>query len=111
MYKVRATYLPRPDMTFDLEYYFRVHVPLAGSQTAGKLNIRRIDVETGATSLLDPGQKGTPCVFCVYFDTEADVERFRKFLRSEQVEPLRDDVPNYTNCELEWTVAKVHEVR
>jgi len=110
MFKVRATYLPRPDMVFDVEYYFRVHVPLAKLQTANRVNIRRIDVETGATSLLDTGQKGSPCVFSVYFDSEADVEQFRRFLRSEQVEPLRDDVANYTNCELEWTVSRVHEV-
>ena len=111
MYKVRATYLPRSDMVFDVEYYFRVHVPLAKAQTAGRVNILRIDVETDAALLFNPEGKRAPCVFSVYFDTEQDVEQFRDFLGSEQVEPLRDDVANYTNCELEWTVSKVNDVR
>lgn len=110
MYKVRATYLPRADMTFDIEYYFRVHVPLSVSQTAGKLNILKIDVETDAALLLDASSKRTPCVFSVYFESAADVEQFRRFLTSDAVAPMRDDVSNYTNCDLEWTVTKVHEV-
>lgn len=110
MYKVRATYLPRDGMVFDLDYYFRVHVPLAQTQTAGRVDIRRIEVESGARRLLDPGTPGPPCVFSMYFDTEEDVARFLAFFRGPHVGPLRDDVHNYTNCELEWTVAKVHEV-
>ena len=97
-------------MTFDLEHYFRVHVPLSITQTAGKLNILKIDVESDATLLLEPSSKRTPCVFSVYFETEADVDQFRRFLTSDDVAPMREDVANYTNCDLEWTVSKVHEV-
>jgi len=110
MYKVRATYLPRDDMEFDLDYYFRVHVPLAQATSAGKLDIVKMDVETDATVLLSPESRETPCVLSLYFETAEDVEVFRRFLSSDQVDSLRDDVAQYTNCELQWTVAKLHEV-
>lgn len=109
MYKIRATYLPRADMTFDMAYYLREHVALARTQTAGRVPIRRMDVETGAAMLMG-GAAQSPCVFSLYLDTLADVETFRAFLQSEAVEPLRRDVARYTNCELEWTVCEVREV-
>lgn len=110
MFKVRATYLPRADMHFDLEYYLRVHVPLAKAQGRGRLDIRRIEVEAGAVLLDDPSARRAPCVFCLYFDTARDVEAFRQFMSGPHVEPMRADVPRYTNCELEWTVCEVHEL-
>lgn len=110
MFKVRATYLPRSDMRFDLDHYFRVHVPLAKAQADGRVNVRKIDVETGATLLLDPEVQRAPCVFSIYFDTAEDVEAFRRFLLSPATAPMREDVPKYTNCELEWTVCEVTDV-
>lgn len=110
MYKIRATYLPRPDMTFDLAYYLREHVALARKQTAGRVPIRRMDVEMGTTPLLGTGPAHSPCVFSVYLDSLDDVETFRNFLQGEAVDPLRRDVARYTNCELEWTVCEVREV-
>lgn len=97
-------------MEFDFEYYFRVHVPLAKSQATGKLDILRIEVETRSELLMDPGVKGTPCVFCVYFKSREDVDTFRNFMMSAAVQPMRDDVAKYTNCELEWSVCEVREV-
>ena len=110
MYKVRATYLPRPDMQFDLEYYFRVHVPLAKEQAAGRLNIVKLEVETGCTALMDPTEELSPCVFCIYFKDHEDVETFRRFMAGPGTDPMRADVPRYTNCELEWSVCEVREV-
>jgi hypothetical protein len=49
-------------------------------------------------------------VFTLYFASPEDVEAFRHFLASANTEPLRRDVPRYTNCELEWTVCEVIEV-
>jgi len=110
MYTVRATYLPRDDMEFDLDYYFREHVRLAKSQTAGKIDFKKIEVETGAEVLQQPGEKRSPCVFVVYLETLEEVEKFRKFFETPDVVPLAEDVPKYTNCDIEWTVAEVHEV-
>jgi hypothetical protein len=110
MFKVRASYLPRADGWFDLDYYLREHVRLARQQTDGRLDILRIEVESHSTALLDPALKLAPCVFCLYFREHADVDAFRAFLSSPAVEPLRADVPRYTNCELEWTVCEVREV-
>jgi hypothetical protein len=110
MYKVRATYVPRDGMRFDLDYYFRVHVPLARRQAAGKLRILKIEVETGAVPLMQPDARLSPCVFCIYLRDRDDVEAFRRFLTSADTDPMRRDVPAYTNCDLEWAVCEVHEV-
>jgi hypothetical protein len=110
MYKVRATYLPRPGMTFNLDYYFRVHVPLAQQQAAGRLNIVKLEIESGATALMNPDQALAPCVFCIYFKGLEDVETFRRFMAGPGTDPMRADVPRYTNCELEWSVCEVREV-
>jgi uncharacterized protein (TIGR02118 family) len=110
MYRIRATYLPRPDLVFDLAYYFRVHVPLAQKTTAGKLKIRRMEVESRAESLLEPGSGGAPCVLCIDLETLDDVAAFRRLLQSDAVQALREDVPRYTNCALEWTVSEVRGV-
>lgn len=109
MYKIKATYLPRPDMSFDLDYYFRVHVPLSQAHMDPGIAVHKIEVESKAESLLKPGSKSTPCVFSVYLKTREDVDRFREFLQSDGVAPMRDDVPKYTNCEIEWTVCEVAE--
>lgn len=110
MYKVKATYLPRENMRFDLDYYFKTHVPLAKENSSDKLNIVRIDVESEAELLLDPDTKCTPCVFSIYFNNKEDVETFRNVMRSSAIEPMRKDVEQYTNCEIEWTVCEVQEV-
>jgi len=110
LYKVKATYLPRDSMEFDFEYYFRKHVPLAKSQADAGLNILGIDVESKAELLMQPGVKSSPCIFSIYLEHKRDVDVFREFMASEAVAPMREDVVNYTNCELEWTVCEVTEV-
>ena len=35
MYSIRATYIPREDMSFDRDYYVKHHIPLAQKQLAG----------------------------------------------------------------------------
>ncbi len=110
MYRIRATYLPREDMQFDLDHYFRVHIPLARKITAGKLNIRRMGVESNGGLLLEEGGIGAPCVLCIDVDSMEDVAAFRRLLQSEDVEPLRQDVPRYTNCALEWTVSEIRDL-
>ncbi|OGT80652.1 MAG: hypothetical protein A3H91_15265 [Gammaproteobacteria bacterium RIFCSPLOWO2_02_FULL_61_13] len=110
MYRIRATYLPRAGMQFDLEYYFRVHVPLARQTTAGRLNIRSMEVESNAVLLTDATAKRAPCVLSLSFDSMEDVDAFRRLLLSQDVDALRADVSRYTNCDLEWTLSSVQEV-
>ncbi len=111
MYKVRATYLWREDMRFDFDHYFRVHVPLARRQHAlGGLQVLRMEIETGATSLLDPAQGRSPLAYSLYFRTLDDIEAFRRYMQSPLTEPLKADVGRYTNCALEWTVSEVREL-
>ena len=109
MFKIRATYLPRQDMVFDLDYYFRVHVPLAAAHLDPGIAVQKIEVESDAEFLLEPGRKATPCAFTVYLPDRKTVDRFREFLQSDGVAPMKADVPKYTNCELEWTVCEVTE--
>jgi hypothetical protein len=96
-------------MRFDLEYYFRVHVPLARRHAPQTPEILKIEVESGTTLLLDGDRRLAPCVFCLYFRDRADVEAFRRFLTGPGTEAMRRDVPNYTNCELEWSVCEVRD--
>lgn len=110
MYRIRATYLPRDDMKFDHEYYFREHVALAQKQTAGKVNIKKIEVESEEELLLETGDKCSPLVFILHLETLKDVEQFRQFFQTPDIVPLFEDVPKYTNCEIKWTVSKLHEV-
>jgi uncharacterized protein (TIGR02118 family) len=109
-YRIRATYLPRAEMRFDLEYYFRVHVPLARQTTAGRVNIRSMAVESNAVLLTDPSAKRAPCVLSLTFDSPEDVDAFRRLLLSQDVNALCADVPRYTNCDLEWTLSEVRDV-
>jgi uncharacterized protein (TIGR02118 family) len=110
MYRIRATYLPRAGMEFDLDYYFRVHVPLAQQVTAGRVNIRSMEVESNAVLLTDPTSKRAACVLSLTFDSLEEVEAFRRLLLSRDVDALRADVPRYTNCDLEWTLSEVRDV-
>jgi uncharacterized protein (TIGR02118 family) len=109
MYRICATYMARADMHFDLEYYFRVHVPMAKRQTAGRVRIEKMEVETAVTALMNPADVRSPCVFCIYVQEREDVEAFRRFFTGPATEPLRQDVALYTNCEPEWTVSEVRD--
>lgn len=111
MFKIRATYQPREDLKFDYEHYFNVHVPLARQQHAlGGLKVLRMEVETESRSLLDSKDITSPLAYSLYFESMEDIEVFRKYLQSPFTEPLREDVANYTNCELVWSFSEVHEL-
>lgn len=110
MYKVQAIYLPRPGMTFDYDYYFAHHVPLARKQNEGRTNIKKLEVETDVTLLMNEKAVISPLVFSAFFETRDDLDAFRAFLMSEHADPLRADVAKYTNCEIEWRLAELHEV-
>jgi len=107
MYAIRATYLPRDGMHFDAAYYMRVHMPLARRLLTGRVNFVRMHAEFDMQVLMDGSVVRSPCVFALYVESAADVEAFRKFRSGPDVKPLKDDVPKYTNCTSEWTVARV----
>ena len=109
MYVIRATYLPRDGMHFDADYYMRVHMPLARRLLGGRVNFVKMHAEFDMRVLMDGAELRSPCIFVLYVDSAADVEAFRRFRSGPQVEPLKLDVPKYTNCKSEWTVARVME--
>ena len=109
MYVIRATYLPRDGMRFDTDYYIRVHMPLARKELAGRANFVKMHAEFDLRVLMDGDALRSPCIFALYVESAADVEAFRKFRSGPHVAPLKLDVPKYTNCTSEWTVARVEE--
>ncbi len=109
MYAIRATYLPRDGAHFDADYYVKVHMPLARKLLTGRVSFVRMHAEFDMRVLMDGLELRAPCIFVLYVASAADVEDFREFRRGPNVEPLRLDVPKYTNCKSEWTVARVEE--
>ncbi len=107
MYVIRATYLPKKDMHFDKEYYLTYHIPLAQKLLAGRVNYLQMYAEFDTRVMMHEHELGAPGVFVLIVESEAEVDSFNAFRRSEHVIPLRDDIINYTNCEPEWTVAEV----
>jgi hypothetical protein len=109
MYAIRATYLPRDGMYFDSGYYLQVHMPLARRLLTGRVNFVKMHAEFDMRVLMDGNAVRSPCVFVLFVETEADVHAFRDFRSGPDVLPLKEDVPRYTNCTSEWTVARVME--
>jgi hypothetical protein len=109
MYTIRATYIPCENMFFDRDYYISRHMPLAEKHLAGKVSYKYMHAEFDMELLMDVGEPLSPCVYVLHVQTKKDVDDFRDFMNSAFVEPLRDDVKNYTNCKSEWSVAEIVE--
>ena len=107
MYAIRATYIPREDMHFDTEYYADNHIPLAQRLLAGRVRFLQMHAEFDMRVLMNGNALRSPCVFVVHVESKKDVEKFVAFRSGDDVKPLADDVKNYTNCDMEWTVAKI----
>lgn len=107
MYVIRATYIPRNDIHFDRDYYLKNHIPLAKRLIDGRVNYLQIQAEFDMRDLMQGDELQSPCVMNLLVETEEDVNNFRAFMVSEDVVPLGEDVKNYTNCDVEWTVAEV----
>ncbi|WP_143808961.1 hypothetical protein [Paraburkholderia susongensis] len=93
-------------MFFNETYYVDHHMPLAERLLQGHVNFVRMAAEFDVTLLRDPNVVRSPCVYHLYVATLADVEAFRRFLGGPMVQPLRDDMLVYTNCECEWSVSR-----
>lgn len=108
MFRVSATYFPQDDMFFDADHYENVHIPLAAHQMK-KAGVVYEGIEVVFDEKLIEGDNATvsPCVFSVYFNSLNEVKKFQAFRNSPDVEPLRDDLPKYTNCSNRWTVSRV----
>ena len=107
MYAIRAAYIPREDMHFDRDYYVKNHIPLAQKLIEGRVNYLQMHAEFDVRDLMQGDELQSPCVMNLLVETEEDVNNFRAFMVSEDVAPLGEDVKNYTNCDVEWTIAEV----
>ena len=107
MFAIRATYIPKDDMYFDKEYYVTYHLPLAKKLLSGRVNYIKLYAEFDTRVMMNEDELRSPGVFVLLVKSKTDVDDFNAFRRSNDVKPLRDDIKNYTNCEPEWTVAKV----
>jgi hypothetical protein len=109
MYAIRATYLPKPGMYFDHDYYAANHMRIAAEQLSGRVNYLQMYAEFDVRTLMDASEARSPCMFVLIVEREEDVEAFRQFRLSPHVMPVREDAKKYTNCDLEWTVARIVE--
>ena len=109
MYAIRATYVPKPGMFFDHDYYAANHIRIAKEQLQGRVNYVQMYAEFDVRLLMDGTEARSPCVFVMTVESEKDVEAFRQFRLGPHVMPVREDAKKYTNCELEWTVARIVE--
>ena len=109
MYTIRAAYIPREDMHFDKEYYVKNHLPLAKKLIDGRVNYLQMHAEFDVRDLMQGDALQSPCVMNLLVETEEDVNNFMAFMVSEDVIPLAEDAINYTNCDVEWTVAEVEK--
>jgi uncharacterized protein (TIGR02118 family) len=111
MYKISAAYLAGENAHFDFDYYFRVHVPLAEKQMRlGNVPYVKREVARNGQDLFDPAMPGPVLVLSYYLESKGDVDAFRAFSNTSLVQPLFEDVPNYTNCKLVWSIAEVEEL-
>lgn len=107
MYAIRATYIPREDMHFDKDYYVKNHLSLAQKLMAGRIDYLQMHAEFDVRDLMQGDELQSPCILFLLVETREDLKNFRAFLASEDVVPLAEDAKNYTNCDVEWTVAEV----
>jgi len=107
MYIIRATYRPKDNMYFDKEYYLTHHIPLAKKLLSGRVDYVQMHVEFDSCVMMQANEARSPAVFVLLVRSTRDIDNFNAFRSSCQVEPLRDDIKNYTNCDPEWTVAEV----
>ncbi len=107
MYVIRATYHAAEGMWFDAEYYERNHIPLARRLLAGHVSYRSMHAEFDMVALMEGQPQRAPCVFALVVESLQDVEDFRAFRAGPHVQPLKDDIQNYTNLVPDWTVARM----
>lgn len=111
MYKVSAAYLAGESTYFDFEHYFNVHVPLAEKQMRlGNVPFIRREVARNCQDFFDPAVPGPVLVLTYYLESKADLDAFKAFMGTPLVQPLIDDVANYTNCRLVWSTAEIEDV-
>ena len=111
MYKVSAIYHSGDDTFFDLEHYFNVHVPLALKQMAlGNLKFIKREIVQNVKDMFDPSKTGPVFIISYILESKQDVEEFVAFMKTDLIQPLIEDVPKYTNCEVEWTISEVEEL-
>jgi len=107
MFTIRATYIPKDDMSFDKKYYVTHHLPLAKKLLSGRVSYLQMYAEFDTCVMMNENELRSPGTFVLLVNSKTDVDNFNAFRTSDDVKPLREDIKNYTNCVPEWTVAKV----
>ncbi len=110
MFKVSAAYLAVENTFFNFDHYFDKHIPLAEQlMRQGKVPFIRREVAGNCRDFLNPEVPGPVLVLSYYLESKKDLDAFSAFMKTPLVQPLIDDVANYTNCKLVWTAAEVEE--
>lgn len=99
MVRASFSYLSAPSSHFDFTYYVDRHLPLARRL----LNPTKIEVDRGVSGEERGSAPRYACVAHLYF---ASLEDYYTALEAHG-EELGEDVPNYTNAELEIQVSEI----
>lgn len=99
---VRAIYIHHDGCKFDLDHYYSIHVALGANQMAlGNLGFDKRVIETGIHGFFD--QQPQHVLTITYYSQSIEfIEKFRKFMQTDLVDPLIEDAKIYTNCEVQW---------
>jgi uncharacterized protein (TIGR02118 family) len=102
MIRASVLYANAPGGRFDFDYYLGTHLPFARG-LLGSAGLVRIEVDRGVSGE-DAGTTARyACVAHLYFET---VDAYYAAM-AEHGEALGEDVPNYTDLELEIQVSEI----
>jgi len=104
MIKVTILYPNKPGSHFDVEYYLKVHMPLAVRLLGSA--IKAVSVEIGKSGAT-PDQPPPYAVICVF--TCESVERFTEAFVPVSTD-LQGDIPNYTDIEPVIQISEIIEI-
>ena len=98
MYCVSILYPNTPGSVFNLKHYLDVHMPLGIGLLQRQMGMVPQRIEVQAPGLgLDGAGAAYHCICNLYFEHQADVEKFAQLLQNEvAARLLQADWPNYT---------------
>lgn len=114
MYMLAFMYPHQPGQPFNYQHFIGVHLPLGIGLTEKYLGLKPVKIvvhtpTAGGDGTADSARYGA--VSHVYFETEAEVNKFATlFSFEEAARRLSDDFKNYTPQPPEILIAQVHEL-
>lgn len=106
-YLIEAIYRQSEGIWFDQDHYRKVHIPLVEKTLKGRVAYSDMYARFDVRPLDDPSGMISACIFNMHLADAAALKDFQEFFGTEDMQPLVDDVPKYTNAEPEWSISYV----